>query len=127
VKIAGRVKRILAHDLGRLLTKESKAVLNHAKHPAKFIGKVDAFYSEHHALVVDAVSESLGALTACGLSVDAEVFVATWISEGKSAILEAAGTTVAISLASAIESVIESKTWSERPVRAIERVEHAPS
>jgi HK97 family phage portal protein len=127
VKIAGRVKRILAHDLARILTKESKAVLNHAKHPAKFIGKVDAFYSEHHALVVDAVSESLGALTACGISVDAEVFVATWISEGKSAILEAAGTTVAISLASAIESVIESKTWSERPVRAIERVEHAPS
>jgi HK97 family phage portal protein len=120
--VAGRVKRILAHDLTRLLTKESKAVLSHAKHPKVFVSRVDTWYSEHHTIVTDAVTESLGALVECGVSIEAEVFVATWIREGKAAVLEAAGVATATDLPNVIQGVIDSKTWAERPIRAIERV-----
>jgi HK97 family phage portal protein len=120
--VTGRVKRILAHDLSRLLTKESKAVLSHSKKVDKFVSRVDTFYSEHHVMVTDAVTESLGALAECGVNIEAEVFVATWIREGKAAVLEAAGVATATDLPNVIQSVIESKTWAERPIRAIERV-----
>lgn len=125
--VAGSVKRILAHDLSRLLTKESKAVASHAKHAKAFVSRVDTWYAEHHVIVTDALTESLGALVECGITVEAEVFVATWIREGKAAVMEAAGVASATDLPNVIQSVIESKTWAERPIRAIERVEHASS
>jgi hypothetical protein len=123
--VSDKLKRILAHDLTRLFKVETKAIRGYSRHPSEFVSKVDGFYAKQHSIIVDAVSESLSALTACGLSVDAEMFVATWITEGKSAVLEAAGACVATSLETAIESVIESNTWTERPVRAVERVSNA--
>lgn len=123
--VAGSVRRVLSRDLSRLLTKESKAIANHARHPKDFVSRVDTFYSEYYSFVLDAVSESLVALTCCGANVDAENFVATWINEGKATVMEAAGTTVATSLETAIENVTKSKTWTDRPARAVERVSNA--
>jgi hypothetical protein len=124
-RVSQNLKRILAHDLTRLFKVETKAIRGYSRHPSEFVSKVDGFYAKQHSIIMDAVSESLSALTACGLSVDAEMFVATWITEGKSAVLEAAGACVATSLETAIESVIESNTWTERPIRAVERVSNA--
>lgn len=120
--VSGSLRRVLSRDLSRLLTKETKAIANQAKHPKDFVSRVDTFYSEHYAFVLDAVSESLVALSSCGAGVDAESFVATWINEGKATVMEAAGTAIASSLESAIENVTKSKTWTDRPARAVERV-----
>jgi hypothetical protein len=120
-----RVRRILGYDLARMLTKETKAMSAYAKKPQSFVALLDNFYDEHSAMLLDAVSETTGALEVCGVSVDRAALVTDWVREGKTLMLEAAGTAQPDELPAAVQRVIESKTWSERPARAVERVENA--
>lgn len=123
--VAVSVRRILGYDLARILTKESNRMAEYAKKPQQFVTLVDSFYAEHSTFLVDAVTETTNALSTCGVSVDRDVMVADWVREGKSLILEAAGSATPSELPAAVQRVIESKTWSERPARAVERVENA--
>lgn len=123
--IAHRVQRILAYDLARILTKEAKAVSVYAKKPDSFVNQVDAFYAEHRDLMRDAIAETTAALIECGVTVDREVVLTDWVSEGKRLILEAAGAAGPKELSDAVQRVIESKTWTERPTRAVEGMNHA--
>lgn len=123
--VGTRVRRILGYDLARMLTKEAKAVSAMAKKPQAFVDSVDAFYAEHSTMLLDAVAETTGALVECGVVVDRDVMVSDWVREGKRLILEAAGTAGPSELPLAVQRVIESKTWSERPARAVEGMNHA--
>lgn len=119
------VQRILHRDLSWILTKERKAMLNYAKKPTRFVDMMDSFYVSHSAFVGDAVTDTLTALAACGPAVKPESFVASWIVDGKSLMLEAAGTATPDALQDAVQSVVDSRNWSDRPVRAIEGVTNA--
>lgn len=123
--VATSVRRILGYDLSRMLTKETKAVTAMARKPNIFVNSVDEFYAEHATLLRDAVSETTNALAACGMIVDRDLLVAEWTSEGKALILEASGNAVPDALPTAVQRMIESKTWSERPMRAVERFGNA--
>jgi len=121
--VAKRIERIMSHDLSRFLTKETKAMAGFAKKPEEFVTLVDAFYSNHAVMVRDEVTETIGALTACGVSASVDVFVASWVNEGKQIMLEASGTAVtAAELSTAVQSAVDSRTWAERPLRAVEEV-----
>jgi HK97 family phage portal protein len=123
--VATRIRRILARDLARMLTKESNRMAEYAKKPNSFVALVDEFYDEHSAHLLDRVYDTIGALGDCGVSVDRAVLVTDWVGEGKTLMLEAAGAAQPDELPAAVQRVIESKTWSERPARAVERVENA--
>lgn len=123
--VSASVQRILCRDLSRMLTKETKAVASYAKKPDSFVNLVDEFYSEHAEMLREAITETTGALSECGVPVDREVIVADWVREGKRLILEAAGTVGPSELPIAVQRVIDSETWSKRPVRALEGVENA--
>ena len=71
----------------------------------------------------DELTETFGALAACGKSLNADAFVTSWVDEAKSMILEASGAKKA-DLLCAVALTIESKTWLERPQRGIERVKN---
>lgn len=117
-----RLKRIISHDLRRFLTKETKAIANFAKKPKEFVGLVDGFYAEHAPLVTDEMTETIGALSCCGVSVSVDVFVSGWVNQGKELVLNASGTAKPDELASVIQAALESRTWVERPLRAVEGV-----
>ena len=123
--VAANVHRIITRDLSRMLTKESKQMESCAKKPNEFIDKVEEFYVSHRILLLDVVNDSVTALNSCGYQIDTGAIASTWVNEGKSLMLEAAGTATPKELADAVKRVIESKTWSERPLRAIERAENA--
>lgn len=124
--VSSRLNRVLSNDLSRILTKETKTVVNLAKKPNDFVSSVDSFYNEHAIFINDATSNTLAAITECGAVVKSEVFVADWIRDGKTAMLEAAGTaTTGDDLVAAVNRVIESRSWTERPQIASERVQNA--
>lgn len=121
--VAASIHRVISHDLSRFLTKETKAMANYAKKPGEFLPKVDAFYADHRQIVRDEVQNTFDALIACGHRVCAEQFVSSWAEEGRSLMVEASSV-LPEQLAEAVERVTASKTWSERPERAIERVKN---
>jgi HK97 family phage portal protein len=123
--VAVSVQRIIASDLSRMLTKEAKAMESYAKKPGNFVDQVDEFYAAHRDMVIDVVTESVTAFNSCGHELSRDTLAATWVHEGKSLILEAAGNATATELPEAVQRVIQSKTWSERPQRAVERAENA--
>lgn len=118
--VTHKISRKIEHDLKRFLTKETKAMANFAKKPHEFVQLVDSFYSEHTAMVRDDVIETCGALTLCGVKLDVETFVASWVDDGKNMMLTASGTATPSELQNAIQQVVESRTWTERPIRAVE-------
>lgn len=121
--VTKRIERIITHDLSRFLTKETKAMAGFAKKPEDFVSLVDTFYTNHAALVRDEMTETLGALSACGIDASIDMFVASWVNEGKQMILEASGTAVtAAELTTAVQVAVDSRTWTERPLRAVEGV-----
>lgn len=121
--VTQRLERIISHDLGRFLTKETKAMANFAKKPNEFVQLVDGFYATHTALVRDEMTETLGAMSACGVEVNIDAFVSTWVNEGKALMLDASGTAVTQpELAAAVQNAVDSRTWTERPLRAVEGV-----
>jgi HK97 family phage portal protein len=120
--IAAKLHRIISHDLTRFLTKESKAIANLAKKPRDFVRSLDEFYAEHRPLVTDEMVETFGALAACGIDTSVEAFVGLWIQEGKTIVLEASGTATSAELPSAIQNAVDSRTWTERPLRAVEGI-----
>jgi HK97 family phage portal protein len=120
--VATRVNRIISHDLSRFLTKETKAMQNYARKPNEFVQLVDAFYTEHATLVLDEMTETFGTLAICGVNTDVDVFVTTWIGEGKSIALNASGTATPAELAGAVQAALDSRTWTERPLRAVEGI-----
>lgn len=120
--VTNRIERIITYDLQRFLTKEAKAIANFAKKPNDFLQRVDAFYSEHSAIVTDAMTETLGALTACGMETNIDTFVSGWVHDGKNIILNASGTATPEELSGVIQTVMDSRTWTERPLRAVEGV-----
>lgn len=118
--ITQRLERVVNSDLKRFLTKETKAIAGFAKKPEEFVQLVDSFYSSHTTLLRDGLTDTLGAMSACGLDVNVDVFVSTWVGDGKSLALEAAGAAVtAEELTAAVTMTMESKTWTERPLRAV--------
>lgn len=119
--ITKRLERVVNSDLSRFLTKESKAIAGFAKKPDDFVQLVDSFYANHATMVRDGLGDTLGAMSACGLDVNVDVFVATWVGDGKSLALEAAGAAVtAEELTAAVAMTMDSRTWTERPLRAVE-------
>lgn len=120
--VVGRLKRIISHDLSRFLTKETKAIANFAKKPNEFVTLVDTFYSEHIATVTDEMTETFGALRECGLEVSTDVFVTSWIRDGKELVLNASGTATPAELHTIIQQTTDSRTWTERPLRAVEAI-----
>jgi HK97 family phage portal protein len=122
-----RIKRIIGKELSRMLRKERTAIESYAKKPANFVDCVDRFYSEQALAMIDNLSESTTALCECGISVDCGMFVSSWVREGKALAMDAAGEVSADRLPSAINRLVESISWSERPERAIERVKNATS
>jgi HK97 family phage portal protein len=124
--VAGHLHRIIGHDLGRFLTKEAKAMANFARKPEEFLSLVESFYADHTAIVRDELTETFGALVSCGVTVSADLFVTGWVEEGKSLIVEASGRAKTLEeLKTVVKTVIESRTWTERPVRAVEGVKNA--
>lgn len=121
--VTSRIQRKIGHDLGRFLTKETNAMAGFAKKPDEFVTLVDAFYTKHSMLVRDEMIETLGALSACGVDASVDVFVTSWVNEGKSLMLEASGTaSTAVELSEAVQLAVDSRTWTERPLRAVEGV-----
>lgn len=114
-ELSGKLFRLLERDLTWILTKEGKSLLHMAKKPAGFISAIDEFYAGHAAFVRDAVNDTIETLACCGVDVDAEALVSRWIGDGKAAIMEAAGRVTASELLPAIQAVVESKTWKQRP------------
>lgn len=123
--VSSHLNRIISHDLSRFLTKESKAIANFAKKPDEFMQLVDKFYAEHSTIVRDEMTETLGALSVCGAATDIDQFVSSWVSEGKALVIEASGTAKRDELPGVIQSAIESRTWTERPLRAVEGIKNA--
>jgi HK97 family phage portal protein len=123
--VAGRLNRIINHDLGRFLTKETKAMASFAKKPDEFVQLVDRFYVDHTTIVRDEMTETFGALGACGVPANVEQFVASWVNEGKAMMLDASGSAKPDELLTRIQGAVESRTWTERPLRAAERVKNA--
>ena len=123
--IASGIHRIIEHDLARFLTKESKAMANYAKKPGEFVSLVDKFYCEHRLMLVDEITDTMGVLTLCGHGGSVDTFVASWIGEGKEAILSASGTAGPAELTAAIQGAIDSRNWQERPQRAVDRLKNA--
>lgn len=118
--------RVIAHDLTRFLTKEAKAMANFASKPAEFVSKVDEFYVKQAVLLRDELTETFGALASCGAEADTDLFITSWATEGKTLVIEASGTAFnADELKAAVQAVIESRTWTERPIRAVESVKTA--
>lgn len=113
---------LIQAELSRFHTKETKAMLQYAKKPDEFLTRVDEFYQDHTNLVRDSVAVSLTALASCGVTVSADVFVTDWITSGRALMVDVSGTVKRNELAAAVKSAIESKTWTERPFRAVERV-----
>lgn len=112
---ATTLRRILKRDLRRLLTKESNAVTHAAKKDAGFVQRIDEFYTAHQLTVSEAIAEPVQALAQHGVNIDASEFAATWTRAGKAAVLEVSGTANASQLAQAVETLVESKSWTERP------------
>lgn len=125
--VAAAIQKIMARDLTRILTKESNKMESCAKNPNNFCDQVDEFYTAHRTMLVDVVHESASALGSCGYTIDAGALATDWVNEGKSLMLEAAGAATPDVLPEAVKQVIESKTWSERPLRATERACNATS
>lgn len=123
--IISSLHRVVAHDLSRLLTKETKAIADFARRPEAFLQRVEAFYDKQTVILRDELTETFGALTRCGISVSADAFVTGWIREGLTLVVEASGHATPDSLPQAIERTLESRTWTERPLRAVEGVRHA--
>lgn len=108
--------RVLKRDLGRMLTKETKAVLQAAKTDGNFVLKVDEFYAKHAETIADATN-----LVVDGTNLP--VLVSKWCNAGKSAVLEAAGSArTKDELSAAIGQLVQSKSWQERPERAIQEL-----
>lgn len=121
--VTQRIERIISHDLCRFLTKETKAMAGFSKKPEEFVTLVDTFYASHSAMVRDEVSETLGALSACGVETNVDLFVTQWVNEGKSLMIDASGTAVTASeLIDAVQNAVDSRNWTERPLRAVEGV-----
>lgn len=121
--VSARLHRIISSDLSRLLTKETKAVAGFARDPRAFGASLDEFYLKHATMLRDELTESLHALAECGLAVDAESFITAWVEEGRKLAVEASGrASNAEELKLAIQSTMESRTWKERPARAVESV-----
>lgn len=125
--IATRLKRVLKADLSRLLTKETKAVASMTKSPRNFIEQVDKFYDEHAVLLSDAISDTVSALTVCGIDVDCDILVAAWIREGRSIVIETAGAATPYDITDKMTRALESRRWTERPLRAIEELSNEPA
>lgn len=126
--VAHRVEFIMQRDLARLLTKESHKMESCAKTPDGFVCRVEDFYAAHRTLLIDAVSDTAAALGSCGYEIDASALATAWVGEGKTMMLEAAGAAVTgAELTESVKRVISSKTWSERPQRAVERAKNATS
>lgn len=123
--VAGSVQQIFSRDLAFLLTKESNRMRSFAKNPADFVDKVDEFYTAHRTMFVDVVSVSATALRECGYEIDTGAIAAQWVNDGKALMMDAAGAATPTELPEAVQRVIESTTWSERPEKAIERVKNA--
>lgn len=112
---ASTFRRILNRDLKRLLTKETNAVTHAAKKDAGFVARIDEFYATHQLTVAEAIAEPVQALGQFGVNIDASEFAATWTRQGKSAVLEVCGTATPSELAGAVQRLVESKSWTERP------------
>lgn len=108
--------KVISNDLGRFLTKESKAMLTYAKKPGEFVGLVDAFYAGHASMVGDDLTDSFAAATACGVLefADPAGFAASWADSGKAMVLEACGTVPADGLTRAIQELTDSVAWRNR-------------
>lgn len=118
-----RLKRIVSHDLSRFLTKETKAIASFAKKPKEFLSLLDGFYREHSPLVMDEMTETVGALLMCGVEVDVNGFVSDWVASGREMIVDASGNATPDDLPAVIQLALESRTWIERPIRAVEGIE----
>lgn len=116
-----RLKRILTRDLGRMLRKERAALQNCAKKPVNYMDDVEKFYLQHTTDMLDVLSEPTSTLVDLGVTIDCGAFVRTWVEEGKELAFGAAEV-VSMSLTGSVQQLVESKTWSERPARAIEGV-----
>lgn len=116
-------QQVLRKNLSRMLTKETNAISDRANSADGFVQRVDEFYSRHATTLTDAVADAVTALANCGRKTDAAVFVAKWISDGKSAVLEASGrATSKDELTQCVRDVLQSATWTSRPERAIEEL-----
>lgn len=126
-EVAASIQRVISKDLSRMLTKESNAMAGYAKRPGEFMDKLDAFYESHQETVADALSDTVYTFNLCGAgySVDAKALAASWVGEGRNLMLEAAGIATPSELPLAVQKVVESKTWSDRPIRAVERMSDA--
>lgn len=120
--VTTRLQRVIQHDLSRFLTKEGKAMANYARTPDKFMSRVEEFYADHAHIVRDEMTETLGALSVCGVDINVDSFVTSWVNDGKTLMLDASGTVGPSDLPMAIQGALESRTWTERPLRAVESV-----
>lgn len=108
-------KRLLKRDLSRMLTKETKAVLQIAKTGGNFVVKVDDFYAKHVETVREATLETCEVL----MNGKSPTFASRWCGSGKSAVMDAAGRAGKDELTAAVQSLVESKLWTDRPERTI--------
>lgn len=104
-------RNVLRRDLSRMLTKETKAVLQMAKSGGNFVEKVDDFYAKHVQTVQEVCEVLMNGQT--------PVFATRWCGAGKSAVLDAAVGAAKDELPAVLSALVESPLWTDRPERTI--------
>lgn len=103
-------RRLLKRDLGRMLTKETKAVLHIAKNGGNFAAKVEEFYGKHLLIVQESTLETCEVL----MNGKSPMFASKWCGSGKTAVLDAGSANV--------QTLVASRAWTQRPERTIEEM-----
>lgn len=116
---------VVVESFERMLTKESKRILEYAAKSDNFVKSVDEFYTAHAALISDVVSRAAMAYQGCGYQCAVDGFVHAWIDSGIRPVIDATGNTGPDKLVDTIQRVFESKTWKERPLRTVEGMKNA--
>jgi len=119
------VKRSLRSELERVLYKERVGICAIAKRTGNFVVEVDKFYAMQSSKMMESISEHADTLHAIGINFDCATVCTEWVRDGKDCVLNVAGDSTPSQLSASLHRLFESKTWSDRPKRAVEGVDHA--
>jgi hypothetical protein len=126
VSVRSNAERAMMRRLNWALTKEAVAIIDHAKTPAAFSARVEAFYTEHQRNLTEEFSELCAALSSCGKPITASEMVARWVADGKRAALVACERTDnPKDVQASVKRLTESPDWRNRPLRALMEGENA--
>jgi HK97 family phage portal protein len=120
-QVASAVKRALHYQLSKAAEKEGKRAVEESRKAGSFVTQIDGFYSQHSAVLTEAVTPLLEAVG----HQQPPAFIASWCEAGKQAILSAADVAKnAAELETSVRAVLDAKCWTDRPLKAITSLEN---